>query len=162
MYLQTQAPLRMLAWTCIARYRGPSRMCYVYANILASIDICNISHPITDISARHTPPETHGFFTTPATIQAHAQHYWLNLSYPMEQPFYAGTVHFAKTRIARFLTFTSQNPFSFNPFHRRPSRWILFHPRRPNGFSRSRARGSSVVRTLPQLGQTRRGQLGHT
>jgi hypothetical protein len=109
---------------------------------------------ISHLFTMNIPPATHDCATTPAVAQAdtdHGQHYSPSTSYTMGHPFYAGMLQSNTTRTASSLTYISQNQSSTNSLHRRPS---LFRSRRPNQFSPSRARGSSAVRTLPQLGQT--------
>jgi hypothetical protein len=148
--LQVYVASNKLIRTYSAKYRVFQCTCHIPFIIALSFNF-GISHLAMDSSAMNAWLETHGFFATPATIQAHPQQYWLNMLYPMERTFYAGMLRSNMMCAARSLTYASQSPSSTNSLHHRPS---LFRSRRPNRFSRSRARGSSAVRTLPQLGQT--------
>jgi hypothetical protein len=156
--LQVYVAFNKLIRTYSARYYGLQCTCHIPLNIAVSFNF-SISHPAIDSSAMNAWLETHGFFATPATIQAHPQQYWLNMLYPMERTFYAGVLRSDTMRAARSLTYASQSPSSTNSPHRRPS---LFRSRRPNRFSWSRARGSSAVRSLPQLGRRWAKRPAHT
>jgi hypothetical protein len=138
-------------------HHGIQCTCYICFSVDLSFNV-GISQPVT----MDTPPATHGYATTPAVPQADTgdgQHYRSSTSYTMGHTFYAGMLQSNTTRTARSLTYTSQNPSSTNSLHRRPS---LFHSRRPNRFSWSRARGSSAVRSLLQLGRRWVKRLAHT
>jgi hypothetical protein len=156
--LKVYVAFNKLIRTYSERYHVFQCTCHIPFTIALSFNF-GISHPAMDNPVMNAWLETHGLFATPATIQAHPQQYWLNMLYAMERTFYAGMLRSNTMRAARSLTYASQSPSSTNSLPRRPS---LFRSRRPNRFSRSRARGSSAVRSLLQVGRRWVKRLAHT